>query len=947
MTLVPYNEVEIKMETLPKEGNRVEKPEESPGVVDVFAAGFRQENTIVNLFTSLTRDREVSDPSYNPFENVQGYEQFIDRFAYADNDEDVNEIKKKIDKEQSDRRILQDAGVLGFAASATAAIVDPTILLPAGMVLKGGSLVAKTSSAIASTAAAGAGAVAAQESVLLASQETRTADESVNNIVAGAVFGGIFGGVFGGAAAAGMARASVKAARSGEEIAVDLSSGVPKMDDAGAARVRKDIGDEGIAGINDTLARAMSANASPVVRGLTSKLEIMREYTNGIFEHNFILGKNSKGVASDISIETKMKLDAAEINKTTQQVAEIYKSYKKSGNAVLNAAEFNKRVGMAMRRGDVDDIAEVAEAARIYRKAIDDSVVKMQKLGILGDDLEVSTAASYFTRRYNLDKIRAAGGQEKLSKIIVRNLEKKGLDPEDALSKADQIITNILGEGDAALGIRSLTKTVSSGGKFTKSRVLDIPDEELEEFLISDATEMVNSYLSQASGMVRLQEFLQSKFPEKGADVSVNDLRSAIVNEADNMRVKDPSNAELYAKAKADALKDIDNFISAVLGTILNKSALDPALRVARKWQVMSKLGGVTLSSLPDLAMPIFKFGIGDTLRSGYLPMIKSLKTAKLTKDELKDFGIGIEIETNHMLRAITENDYLANSNRGKVERGADYALDAFSKLSGMAYWNNFNKRLAAQVSQAKTIRTLLNYNKTGKISKADEVRLLSLGLSKNSWSSIIKQFEKHGSKESGSYIANFKNWDKDTKELFGAALRKDVDSTIIVPGKGDIPIWVQRSEMAKVFTQFKSFILAATTKILMSGLQRHDKNVLQGVVALIALGYMSKILKDQINGKDTNDDIETVIMEGIARSGLSGIIGEVPLAIAGSSRFSQQTAYGMMFGPAVQNSVELYQSLDRALEGKWSRKDTGVVARSIPFNNLFYLKYLMNEAKK
>ena len=71
----------------------------------------------------------------------------------------------------------------------------------------------------------------------------------------------------------------------------------------------------------------------------------------------------------------------------------------------MNFVDFNEAVGMAMRRGDQSDIPEVAQAAAQIRPMFEATKVRMQELGILPEDVDVSTAQSYLPRIYKFDKI--------------------------------------------------------------------------------------------------------------------------------------------------------------------------------------------------------------------------------------------------------------------------------------------------------------------------------------------------------------------------------------------------------------------------------------------------------------------------------------------------------------------------------------------------------------
>jgi len=80
-----------------------EKHDDSPAFFsEVVPAAFRLDNPIVSLYqgtgrisTKLSQER---DPDFDPFNSIEGYEEYAFRFVDADSQEEVNWIKSKIDQ---------------------------------------------------------------------------------------------------------------------------------------------------------------------------------------------------------------------------------------------------------------------------------------------------------------------------------------------------------------------------------------------------------------------------------------------------------------------------------------------------------------------------------------------------------------------------------------------------------------------------------------------------------------------------------------------------------------------------------------------------------------------------------------------------------------------------------------------------------------------------------
>lgn len=169
----------------------------APSIEATVAAAARQVNVIGSFMANRTMgvDNNPED-GFNPWDAIKGderYERYWELFARANNPRYAAALKLQIDMEEQDRRTLDAAGIPGVIAGLAAGILDPTILLPGGQIVKGGRLGYSVSrSALSVGAAAGAG-VAVQEAFLQGSQELRTAGESAFAVGGGVVLGALLG----------------------------------------------------------------------------------------------------------------------------------------------------------------------------------------------------------------------------------------------------------------------------------------------------------------------------------------------------------------------------------------------------------------------------------------------------------------------------------------------------------------------------------------------------------------------------------------------------------------------------------------------------------------------------------------------------------------------------------------------------------------------------------
>jgi hypothetical protein len=242
----------------------------------------------------------------------------------------------------------------------------------------------------------------------------------------------------------------------------------------------------------------------------------------------------------------------------------------------------------------------------------------------------------------------------------------------------------------------------------------------------------------------------------------------------------------------------------------------------------------------------------------------------------------------------------------------------------------------------------------TGKPIDKEIKRVVNLGISTNDFKIIHEQWKANGGEQDGSYFVNWGNWDTNTKEglaaldSFKLALSKDINATIIIPSLGDKPLFAH-TLLGSILLQFKSFAFAATNKILISGLQRRDAEFAQGVISLLALGELSYITSRLLKNQPISEDPEHLLYEAIDRSGLMGILMEVPLTLqkvgllpgGGTSRYSSRGWLGALGGPTLGTIEDITYLLNRfknADETPLTDKDSDKVLKLWPANNIWYL---------
>jgi hypothetical protein len=893
----------------------------APDFRETTGAAFRQENILGSYFSSPTTGVEpgVVEEGYNPWADIEGtpYEPYWDRFTDVHNSRYATALKSRIDQEIEDRRTLGAAGWKGLVAGMGAGLLDLPTLIPGGVVVQGGKGTITVSKLALQTAAAGALDGTISEIGLQQSQETRGYTESLINIGASTILSGLLG------AGAGKFLQAGEFKRLEGQLGNDLTDRTHA--DAGAMEEAYDAMIEGQrAGVGAEAAQAFSkedleirgkaANAlgsvapfNPMIGLTRSESAAARSVAANLPEMGFALKMTGRGASQPQAVETYVKQwTLGAVGSALDETNRIFTAYRKAGGK-LGRAEFHARAGDAMRNLDEDTLGDdfVSKAAQVWRRRVFDPLKKEAiDGGLLPEDIDVSTADSYFTRIWNKNKIIAqqdkfASTLNRYFKRIVDDLVAKGeseaLDGFDFKSSSDvdayvreateAVIAKLTGRdtSESPMHIVPLTRGP------LKERTLNIPDAEVLEFLENDIELVGRQYARIMGSDVELQR--------KFGRADMRDQIQAVARDYEELRNKALANkdlsetdrAKLLQKLDADERKDVDRIEGLrdrLRGTYLLDANTSTPARVfqgAMTFNYLRTMGGVTLSSLSDVGRHAMMHGFGAVMRDGIAPLVSNLKGVRLSRADAK-LG-GTIAETLHNTRMATMAELTDPYAYGHpVERWLNNAATGFSKVTGMPYWNEFQKTFAAQLSQARILRASKQAVNKGfdSLPKREQRFLSQIGLGRGDLETVGDFYIKEGIEEGGLPIARLDRWGDtgrgyEARRLYMAAVNKSVDTTIVTKGIGDTPLALDHP-VGRAILQFKSFALASHQRVLMRAAQDvadAPVSVLAGMTNMIAVGSFLYWLKSKESGRDISDNPGKFLAEGIDRSGLAAVFME------------------------------------------------------------------------
>lgn len=979
--------------------------EERPSVSEIAKAFYRQEN-IIGAFVSKEAglpDSTKDNPDYDPYglftEEEKLDQAFVSNALYADNNEELEAVRRQMAQERTDRETMARGGATSFVVGLPVMMADPISLLSIGGVAlntyRAGKGILKGAAVMGSVVGVD---TALQEAALHTQQLTRTYGESATNISAGMLLGGVLGGTAAKLSTYGVDAKMIDAYEDVMNVEPKIAEGINPTIDAVTEPVgSRSVGAQQVLGdtqVSGTIAKKLVKllGFDPLSRTITSENPTTRLIATMMAENPIKMDGNVLQAAESLA-----KAHSGKLGTSLQNNANLFAEYKSAGGK-MNRKQFNEAVSTAIRKGD-SDIPQVKASADYWNKELYTPLKdEMVALKLLPEDVDVKTANNYLNRVWNKNKISAnfpqfinkvsnwlaekdvklfedakaaseniatATGKEKdnLQAIIDKAEFKKGMDFErqDYESLAQEIAQRIQGSPDGRLpydwklgsgsSSRGINGTALRGP--LRNRVFQIDDEIVEEFLENDIETLGARYLQNVAGDVELVR----KFNDVNMTDQLKDINTWYAKKKTDKSLT-PKQQQKLEKQRESDVRDIAGMRDRIRGVygFSEDNIWTRMARSSRDLNYLRLLGGVTVSSLPDISRIFMAEGFAKTFKSGLAPLIKNTKSFKVAASELKRYGVGTDAIMSGKSEIIADvGDYAQGGTA--IERGLRSASSKFGKINFLDHWTAGMKQLHAVTMQTSIFDGL----KKGVYDK----RLARLGIDEQSAKDMYEQVVKHGKNEDGIWLTNAKNWDRpDLERMWGAAVRKESDRVILIPGQ-EKPLFMS-TEMGKTVGQFRSFILSATQRVFIAALQNQDHNAVGGLASLVGMGMFTYYVKQKIAGRDVSDDPAVWVTEGIDRSGAIGVIGEITNTIekisgnslglrpllgidAPASKQVSRTVSESLLGPTFGSLLSTTVAATNAItsEGEMTESDIRTLRRLIPLQNLFYIRHGLDEVQK
>lgn len=927
-----------------------------PSTLDVLAAASRQATLAGAAYERLTNvdpdDLDPPPPDFDALDHIAGYEPFADNFVDARTPGEVTGIKRRIDSERKDRETLARAGLGGPATEIALNLVDPTFLVaiavPELAIAKAGRI------GRAAQAALEGGAIASTyEAGMQGLQETRTATESAFTIGGGALLGGVLG--------------SLSRRMPHEELEMARES-VRSTVGASAVARPTTLEAETLAAGGDKFARI--AGKIPLVE--TDLQRIMRSESiearttlQDLAEVVPILEKNRQGIPTPASVESLIYRSEGAVADFVDQLRRSWKTYKRRdlapGEQRLSRKDFESAVTYAARRGDHDVVPEIAESARFMRERVFDPLKTQAQnivdgvtgMRLLPPDSEIEIfARSYVMRMYDRNAIRAR--RREWDWILTDHFERKGIDLVEARAIAADITRRILGtdRGLANFNIRAQFGVKDAGP--LHERVLDIRDELIEPFLVSDPAKVAAAYVRELAPQIEITK----RFGDKDMTAAFQRVRDeydilrtrAMVGEgeAGTARVNRLSNQE---KETLEALERIRDRLYGRAGMLGPESSEGQrkAVDILRGWRNLvasAKLGTAAITGgTQDLARIVAQYGFLPTM-TRLTKLATSKPFRQLSKANARRLGVAAEVALARRVQiaadgAITE---------GWTERLAQITF----KASGLNHVTDFWRTLSATLIEDKILQAASAVASKHALAPALRTDLASLGLDADMLRRIAAEVREHGENLEGIRTSRSMFWkDSQAADAYDAALVKAARTAVMQPGAADRTWWAD-SEIGRTLGQIKSFTLAAPTRLVITPIQLLGQgryaHAARFAGTMMMGGYLVHSLRQLAAGKEPTTHPVAAAGEAFAESGLGGILPELvsPFArrfgiLGESARYSDRNVTSTFGGPAVGTFVDTYDVLYNRTQGGLSASDLQAIRRLLPLQNLWWARRAIN----
>jgi hypothetical protein len=589
-------------------------------------------------------------------------------------------------------------------------------------------------------------------------------------------------------------------------------------------------------------------------------------------------------------------------------------------------------------------------------------------------EAEAARAAKMAEGAYEGAGERLTGADSAVDKAVKHIIDSdRDLSRQELESRAAEIINriNVSPDGRLPYDMASGGPVMGPPGERQQvrgslnSRDFAIPTSLVKDFVNTDTEHVIASHLrtvvpdihlTDRFGDVEMTEIfkkLNDEYDAKLAAATTSKQQIALNNEK-NAMVRDLA-------ATRDRIRNVYGWELAQ-----NQPNAARIANVARNWNMLTDLGTSVFNRLNDATNAVWRHGLLNVFRDGYLPYFKSLtgmdtELSAALKQQMHAMSIGTDTALGHLSHQW--GDVIDNNMPGsKFERGMAWSASKSMLVNLHGPWTDSIKMIGGTVAASEFLHTAGRIAE-GTQTAVDIQRMAQAGIEPAMAERIWKAYSDGGGKQFGpTHVSNTADWkDAGARDVFTAAVSRAADQAVLVPGL-EKPLWMSQP-VASLLGQYKSFIAAAHEKILISNLQQADGRTLQGLIAALGMGMISYRAYTLWSGAPTSDRPQDWIKEAVSRSAMlswfteinsmqakfSGGTTDMFRAIGADHPLSRRQSNGALselLGPTYSHLEGIAGGVNDAFHGTWSAMDTHKFRQAIWLQNLFAVRRLLDAAE-
>jgi hypothetical protein len=366
------------------------------------------------------------------------------------------------------------------------------------------------------------------------------------------------------------------------------------------------------------------------------------------------------------------------------------------------------------------------------------------------------------------------------------------------------------------------------------------------------------------------------------------------------------------------------------------------------------------------MSLAVFRYGLFK-VAGGYMRLFKGLMNPKLKMPKSNYsavIGAHTQMAMHHVLPGdggISAKDLYRHVS--PAERGINRLATSTHLLSGMTIVTDFEKAASSHYINSELMTAMKNVA-LGKGTTKQVDFLRQNYISPDMAVDMMASFNKPGGGDivDGHMLPNLDTWTKEQSTIMKAAVARESGMVTLETG-AEKPIWMS-SPIGSLFGQFKSFIAAFNTRVMLAQLQQADANTVSGIFATIAMGMFIDSAHRIIKGQPMHKNPSELLKAGIDRSGITGWFGEmnaITSKLTGGqadfyrligahqplTRYASRGLVSSLMGPAFGKATDATGLAYAASTGTWSDQDTRTLRRTlVPYQNIFYLNRLFTQVE-